>query len=150
MLSAPERSAAALNFNAIITLYQQVGQQLLEAMQSLTELHQRLGRDLLADLADNQAQWLGSRDGASAGAALIRQFTPAQEPWRHYQRQLLDLVSMTQSELLQTVHEHLSAMENHSLQATRAASTANAEVHGTRSALDAPSASVHRGSSMHH
>lgn len=147
MPSAQQRSTAAPNVNAIITLYQQVGQQLLDAMQNLTDLHQRLGRDLLADLANNQAQWLGSRDGASAGAALIRQFTPAPEPWRHYQRQLLDLVSMTQSSLLQTLHAHLAAMENQSMQATRAAS---AEVSGTRGALAAPSASVHRGSAMHH
>jgi len=147
MPSAQQRSTAAPNVNAIITLYKQVGQQLLDAMQNLTDLHQRLGRDLLADLADNQAQWLGSRDGASAGAALIRQFTPAPEPWRHYQRQLLDLVSMTQSSLLQTLHAHLSAIENQSMQATHAAS---AEVGGTRSSLAAPSASVHRGSAMHH
>lgn len=150
MPSAPERSTAALNFNAIITLYQQLGQQMLDAMLQLAALHQRLGRDLLADLADSQSQWLASRDGASAGAAVFRQLTPAQEPWQDYQRQLMDLLSLTQSNLMQTVHEHLSTMENQAMQASRSASAGKSEVRGARSALDAPGASVHTGSAMHH
>lgn len=92
----------APDYAQIITLYQQLGQHLLGAMQRLSALHLQLGRDLLGDLSEHRS--------------------PPLAPWQHYQQQLLDILSLTHSNMLQTTHDHLTALERSMELASKAAS----------------------------
>ncbi|WP_374358895.1 hypothetical protein [Pseudoduganella danionis] len=125
MPKLPQPALPSPNYEQFITLYQQLGQHIVTAMQRLSELHLQLGRELLSDLGDSHGRWLAGQD---AGL-----YSPALEPWQHYQQQLVDILSMTHSNMLQTAHEHLTALERSVEQANKAASNAvpRASVHTT-------------------
>ncbi|MYN44550.1 hypothetical protein GTP23_05600 [Pseudoduganella sp. FT93W] len=116
MPKLPQPALPSPNYEQFITLYQQLGQHIVTAMQRLSELHLQLGRELLSDLSDNHGRWLAGKD---AGL-----YSPTLEPWQHYQQQLIDILSMAHSNMLQTTHEHLTALERSMEQTGKAASNA--------------------------
>lgn len=122
MPSSPQHTLPAPDYEQIINLYQQLGQHIVTAMQRLSELHLQLGRDLLAELDNSHSRWLASKNANDWSSALLSQCSPQLEPWQHYQQQLVDILSMTHSSMLQTTHEHLTAMERNMEQASKRAS----------------------------
>lgn len=122
MPSSPQPSLPAPDYGQIINLYQQLGQHVMTAMQRLSELHLQLGRDLLAELDNSHGRWLASKNASDWSSTLLSQCSPQLEPWQHYQQQLVDILSMTHSSMLQTTHEHLTAMERNMEQASKRAS----------------------------
>ncbi|MFC0168806.1 hypothetical protein ACFFKC_12025 [Pseudoduganella danionis] len=130
MPKLPQPALPSPNYEQFITLYQQLGQHIVTAMQRLSELHLQLGRELLSDLSDNHGRWLAGKAGNPLDTSL---FSPTLEPWQHYQQQLVDILSMTHSNMLQTTHEHLTALERSMEQTSKAASNPvpRASVHTT-------------------
>ena len=124
MPSSPQHTLPAPDYEQIINLYQQLGQHIINAMQRLSELHLQLGRDLLADLGDSHGRWLTGKQAGDWSSALLNPYSPPLQPWQHYQQQLIDILSMTHSSMLQTTHEHLTVMERNLEQASKGASNA--------------------------
>ncbi|MYM38170.1 hypothetical protein [Duganella qianjiadongensis] len=120
MPSNPQPPLPAPAYEQIINLYQQLGQHIITSMQRLSELHLQLGRDLLAELGDSHGRWLAGKQAGDWSSVLL----PPLQPWQHYQQQLVDILSMTHSGMLQTAHEHLTAMERKLEQASKRASNA--------------------------
>jgi len=122
MPSSPQHTLPAPDSEQIINLYQQLGQHIITAMQRLSELHLQLGRDLLTELSDSHGGWLADKQPGEWSSALLAPYSPPLQPWQHYQQQLVDILSMTHSSMLQTAHEHLTVMERNLEQASKRAS----------------------------
>jgi phasin family protein len=106
-LSSP---AFKSHFENLITLYTDMSQRTLEAMQSLSELNMQLARDLIAEAGANTQRLMASKDASQLGSSIAAQFTPGSNALQNYQRRLTEIISRTNSSLAQTAATHMPAV----------------------------------------
>jgi len=94
----------------LITLYTDLNQRTLEALQSLSELNMQLGRDLIAEMGGNVQRLMASKDATQLGAAVSAQLTPGGAALQNYQRHLVDILSRANSSMAQTAATHMPAV----------------------------------------
>ena len=94
----------------LITLYTDMGQRALEAIQSLSELNMQLGRDLIAEIGANTQRLMASKDAAQLGSAVRAQLTPGTGALQNYQRHLAEILSRANSSMAQTAATHMPAV----------------------------------------
>lgn len=94
----------------LVTLYTDMAQRSLEALQSLSELNLQLGRDLVAEAGANYQRLMASKDASQLGAAVSAQLAPGIISLQNYQRGLADILNRSNSSLAQTAATHLPAV----------------------------------------
>lgn len=91
----------------LIDFHSAMLQRALESMQSLSELHLQLARDLIAESAAYSQRLVASSATAQLNTVLTPQFYPGAASLYAYQRHLADLLSRSNTSLAQTAAAHL-------------------------------------------
>ena len=102
--------AVKSHLETMVTLYTDMAQRTLEALQSLSELNLQLGRDLVAEIGANCQRLMASKDASQLGAALSAQLAPGAAALHTYQRGLADVLSRSSSSMAQTASTHMPAV----------------------------------------
>ncbi|RFP15921.1 MULTISPECIES: TIGR01841 family phasin [unclassified Duganella] len=110
MFAQPIPPAIKSHIDIQITLYTDLTQRALEALQSLSELNLQLGRDLIAEFGANIQRIMASKDAAQLGSAVGAQFTPGWGALQNYQQHLVEILSRANSSLAQTAATHMPAV----------------------------------------
>lgn len=98
------------HMDILITLYTDMTQRTLEAVQSLSELNMQLGRDLIAEFGNHTQRLMASKDASQLAAALSAQLTPGGTALQNYQQRLVEIISRANSSLAQTAATHMPAV----------------------------------------
>ncbi|WP_432383162.1 phasin family protein [Duganella sp. P38] len=99
------------HLETLLGLYVDMSQRMVEAAQSLSELHLQLGRELIAEAGANTQRLMASHDASQLGAAVAAQFLPGASPALiRYQRRMAEIVSRCQAGVSQSAAAHLPAV----------------------------------------